>query len=259
MATVLLLRHGRTTTNADGTLAGRRPVELDEVGRAQVRALRDRLAASALPLATVVCSPLLRCRQTIELALPGGPATVDDRLTECGYGDWTGQPLSQLAKHALWRVVQDHPSAVTFPGAGGEAMADMAARAVAAVRSWDADVARRHGPDAVWLACSHGDVIKAVVADALGMHLDLFQRVTVAPASITAIRYTPLRPFLLRLNDTGGDLGGLAPTPAPTSTPGSRSAGCDPDRTGSLDAGSGGAGASDAVLGGGAGDGGRCR
>src|SRR5690554_5519625 len=82
-------------------------------------------------------------------------------------------------------------------------MAAMAARAVAAVRDWDVRVAAEHGPEAVWLACSHGDVIKAVVADALGLHLDLFQRITVEPASVSVIRYTPTRPFLLRLSDTG--------------------------------------------------------
>ncbi len=85
-------------------------------------------------------------------------------------------------------MVQQHPSAVVFPG--GEAMAAMAARAVAAVRRWDASVTAEHGPEAVWLACSHGDVIKAIVADALGMHLDLFQRIVADPASVTAIRYT---------------------------------------------------------------------
>jgi broad specificity phosphatase PhoE len=71
-------------------------------------------------------------------------------------------------------------------------------------------VAEEHGPEAVWLACSHGDVIKAIVADALGVHLDLFQRIVADPASVTVIRYTPVRPFVLRLNDTGGDLAGLA-------------------------------------------------
>jgi broad specificity phosphatase PhoE len=90
-------------------------------------------------------------------------------------------------------------------------MAAMAARAVASVRSWDARVAAEHGPDAMWLACSHGDVIKAIVADALGVHLDLFQRIVADPASVSAIRYTPTRPFLLRLNDTGRDLASLVP------------------------------------------------
>jgi probable phosphomutase (TIGR03848 family) len=201
MATVLLLRHGRTTANAGGGLAGRSLIGLDEVGRAQAAAVGDRLAP--VPLAAVVTSPLPRCRETLALALPETLAAVDDRLVECGYGDWQGRPLSELAKDPLWSVVQMHPSAATFPGEGGESMAAMAARAVAAVRDWDARVAAEHGPHAVWLACSHGDVIKAIVADALGMHLDLFQRLVVDPGSVTAIRYTPTRPFLLRLGDTG--------------------------------------------------------
>ncbi len=100
-------------------------------------------------------------------------------------------------------MVQQHPSAVRFPGAGGEALAQMAARAVAAVRDWDARVTEQHGEDALWLACSHGDVIKAIVADAIGLHLDLFQRLVIDPASVSVVRYTPTRPFLLRLGDTG--------------------------------------------------------
>lgn len=201
MATVLLVRHGRTAANAGGGLAGRSPVALDQVGRDQSTALRQRL--SALPLAAVVTSPLPRCRQTAALAVPQIPAMVEERLTECGYGHWQGRPLKELAQEPLWPVVQQHPSAARFPGPEGESMAEMSARAVAAVRSWDARVSQEHGSDALWLACSHGDVIKAVVADALGMHLDLFQRIAVDPASITAIRYTPTRPFLLRLGDTG--------------------------------------------------------
>lgn len=209
MATVLLLRHGRTTANADGGLAGRRPVELDELGRGQAAAVGQRL--HGLRLAAVVSSPLVRCRQTVELALPGTPVAVEERLVECGYGEWEGQPLRKLARDPLWPLVQHHPSAVTFPG--GEAMAAMATRAVAAVRDWDARVTAEHGPDALWLACSHGDVIKAIVADAVGVHLDLFQRLVADPASVTVIRYTPGRPFLVRLNDTGGDLAALVPPP----------------------------------------------
>ncbi|WP_330467408.1 MSMEG_4193 family putative phosphomutase [Micromonospora zamorensis] len=209
VATLLLLRHGRTTANADGGLAGRQPVELDETGRAQAAAVGERLRS--VPLAAVVTSPLIRCRQTLELALPDADPLVEEGLIECGYGAWEGQPLKKLAKEPLWPVVQQHPSAVVFPQ--GEAMAAMAARAVAAVRAWDARITAEHGPEAVWLACSHGDVIKAIVADALGVHLDLFQRIVADPASVTAIRYTTLRPFLLRLNDTGGDLAALAPPP----------------------------------------------
>jgi probable phosphomutase (TIGR03848 family) len=207
VATVLLLRHGRTTANADGGLAGHRPVELDDTGRAQATAVTARLAG--VPLTAVVTSPLIRCRQTLQLVLPEATPIVEDRLTECRYGEWEGQSLKKLAKDPLWRVVQQHPSAVIFPG--GEAMAAMSARAVAAVRDWDARVTAEHGPDAIWLACSHGDVIKAIIADALGMHLDQFQRLVVDPASVTAIRYTPVRPFVLRLNDTAGTLAALVP------------------------------------------------
>ncbi|TDC30746.1 MSMEG_4193 family putative phosphomutase [Micromonospora sp. 15K316] len=222
VATLLLLRHGRTTANADGGLAGRQPVELDETGRAQAGAAGERLRG--LPLATVVTSPLIRCRQTLELALPDASPVVEEGLIECGYGSWEGQPLKKLAKDPLWPVVQQHPSAVVFPE--GEAMAAMAARAVAAVRSWDARVTAEHGPEALWLACSHGDVIKAIVADALGVHLDLFQRIVADPASVTVIRYTPLRPFLIRLNDTGGELSGLVP-PRPKRRRASRRADSD--------------------------------
>jgi len=192
VATVLLLRHGRTSSNADGTLAGHQPVELDDVGRGQARAAGNRLAG--LPLAAVVTSPLLRCRQTLGVALPAVNPATDERLTECGYGDWTGKELRKLAKDPLWKVVQAHPSAVTFPGG-----------------DWDATVTAERGPEALWLACSHGDVIKAIVADALGLHLDQFQRIVADPGSITVIRYTPVRPFVLRLNDSGAELASLVP------------------------------------------------
>lgn len=206
MATVLLLRHGRTTSNATGELAGRRPAELDDTGRAQATRAGERLRV--LPLAGVVTSPLIRCRQTVELALPGVEPIADDGIVECGYGDWEGQPLKKLAKDPLWKVVQQHPSAAIFPN--GEAMAEMSARAVATIRRWDAKMTAEHGPEAIWLACSHGDVIKAIVADALGLHLDEFQRIVVDPASVCVIRYTPTRPFVVKVNDTA-DLSSLVP------------------------------------------------
>ena len=209
MATLLLLRHGRTTANTNGSLAGRSAVGLDDTGVAQALAVGERLAG--LPLAAVVSSPLARCLQTVAKALPSVRPVREPGLTECGYGDWEGQSLKTLAKDPLWRVVQQHPSAVTFPG--GESMAAMSARAVTAVRTHDDRVTREHGADALWLACSHGDVIKAIVADALGIHLDLFQRIVIDPASVTVIRYTPGRPFVVRVNDTGGALGSLVPPP----------------------------------------------
>lgn len=209
MATVILLRHGRTTANAGGTLAGHQPVELDDTGRAQARAVGVRLAAAGVVPRIVLSSPLIRCRQTVDEALPGVAVTDEARLIECDYGDWSGQPLQTLVKNPLWPIVQQHPSAAAFPG--GESMAGVSSRAVAGIREWDARATAEYGPDAIVFACSHGDVIKSIVADALGMHLDLFQRVTVDPASLTVIRYTPVRPFLIRLNDIGGDLSGLRP------------------------------------------------
>ena len=218
--TVLLVRHGRTAANASGTLAGWTPgIGLDEAGRAQAQALAERLAA--VPVAAVVTSPLQRCRETTDalVAVPGPRGVprpdpvVDDRLGEARYGDWTGRPLKELAKEPLWRVVQAHPSAVTFPGERGESMLAMQLRAVEAVREHDAAVAKAQGEGAVWIAISHGDVIKSVLADALGMHLDAFQRIVVDPCSVSVVRYTPLRPFALRVNDTGGDLSGLVPPP----------------------------------------------
>jgi probable phosphoglycerate mutase len=139
------------------------------------------------------------------------PATplIDDRVGECKYGDWTGKPLQELEKDPLWPVVQAHPSAVRFPGPAGESMLDMQHRAVSAIREWNA----RLGKDATYLVCSHGDVIKAIVADSLGLHLDQCQRIVADPCSLTVIRYTPLRPFLLRLNDTGGGVDDLLPRP----------------------------------------------
>ncbi len=216
MPTVLLLRHGRSTANTAGVLAGRTPgVLLDDVGRAQVAAVAQRLAV--VPLSAVVSSPVQRCVDTAEavraVAGPRGglrhrpDLLLEERLSECDYGSWTNRSLRELAKEPHWAVVQQHPSAAQFPG--GESLREVQARAVEAVRSVDARLREEVGEHAVWLAVTHGDVIKAVVADAVGAHLDTFQRIVADPASITAVRYTPGRPFLLRSNDSGGDLAGL--------------------------------------------------
>ena len=210
MTTVVLLRHGRTTANTSGVLAGWTPgVQLDETGTAQVAAVTARMAA--VPLAAVVSSPLERCQQTAGSVVADRDIelSTDDRLGECRYGDWTGRPIKELVKEPMWKVVQQHPSAAVFPGPDGEGLAQTQARAVAAIRDWNA----RLGPDAVWVACSHGDVIKAVLADAFGMHLDQFQRIVVDPASISVVTYTETRPFVVRVNDTGGDVAALLPPP----------------------------------------------
>ena len=212
MATVILARHGRSTANVSGVLSGRtKGVHLDEHGVAQAQAAGDRLAG--LPLSAIVTSPLERCKETareISRRQPSPLKVAGERgLLECDYGSWTNQPLAALAKEKLWKTVQAHPANVRFPD--GESMAQMMARSVAAVRDWDARVEEEHGPEAVWLAVSHGDVIKAILADALGMHLDLFQRLVVDPASLSVIRYTPLRPFVVSVNSLAGDLAALRP------------------------------------------------
>ncbi|WP_326691787.1 MULTISPECIES: histidine phosphatase family protein [unclassified Streptomyces] len=210
MPTLILVRHGRSTANTSGLLAGRTPgVMLDEQGQRQAGALPERLAQ--LPLVAAVSSPLHRCQETLApltAARPEVPLHTDERITECDYGEWSGRKLAELNGEPLMETVQRHPSAAVFPG--GESMRAMQARAVEAVRDWNARIEDRHGADAVYAMCSHGDIIKSIVADALGMHLDLFQRISVGPCSATVITYTPLRPFLLRLGDTG-ELASLAP------------------------------------------------
>jgi len=208
VTTVLLVRHGLTATTGH-VLTGWTPgITLDDRGKAQAAALAARLAP--LPLAAIVSSPLERCMQTaaaIAAGRDGQQVIAEDRVGECRYGDWTGRPLKKLAAEQLWRVVQAHPSAVRFPGPDGESMPDMQHRAVAAVRDWNS----RLGQDATYLICSHGDVIKAIVADSLGLHLDQCQRIQADPCSLTVIRYTPLRPFLIRMNDRGGGVDDLMP------------------------------------------------
>ncbi len=220
MATVILVRHGRTTANTAGVLAGRAVgVRLDQAGREQAALMGERLAV--VPLVGVVSSPLERCRQTARFILDsynrdsqnldhqgGLPVTALEKgLTECDYGQWQGRTIAELAKEDLWSVVQSHPSAVTFPG--GESMAAMQARSVAAIRRHDAAFELQHGSGAVWVAVSHGDIIKSILADALGMHLDLFQRISVGPASVSIVRYGAGRPNVIATNTDSGDLSWL--------------------------------------------------
>jgi probable phosphoglycerate mutase len=243
---VLLVRHG-LTAGTGSVLTGRTPgIGLDDRGRAQAAALAARLAGVALD--AIVSSPLQRCRETagaIAAARDGHPVTVteDARFAEVAYGDWTGKPIKRLAKEPLWRVVQAHPSAVRFPGQDGESLPGVQERAVAAIRDWNSKL----GPKAAYLVCSHGDVIKSILADSLGMHLDMFQRIQVDPCSVSVIRYTPLRPFVIRMNDTGTGV------PAPARAAGAESAAGRPGTANGQTAGRPGLSEGDAVIGGGAG------
>lgn len=211
MPTVILARHGRTTANTAGVLAGRtKGVHLDDTGLEQAKAAAQRL--EGVPVAAVVSSPLERCRETARLLAGSGvKVATDRRLTECDYGEWTGRTLKELTREKMWRTVQVHPAAAQFPA--GESLAEMSARAVAAVRDHDVHLEAELGPDAVWVAVSHGDVIKAILADALGTHLDSFQRIVVDPASLSVVRYGTTRPFVLSMNTSAGSLAHLAPPP----------------------------------------------
>lgn len=207
--TVILVRHGRSTANTSGILAGRTPgIGLDETGVRQAAGLAGRLGEALSELTAVVRSPLQRCAETVSplLAalgeLPGGgaPEIVDDRLAEVDYGDWSNRKLTELLTEPLWATVQQHPSAAVFPG--GEGLSDVARRATEAVRTLD----RVHGGAdgrGLWVVCSHGDVIKAILADALGMHLDAFQRIVVDPASLSVVHYGAARPVVHTVNNGG--------------------------------------------------------
>lgn len=202
---VLLVRHGLTATTGR-VLPGRAPgLHLSDDGRRQADAVAGRLAALAR-VAAVYTSPLERARET---AAPIARARrlalrVERGLLEPDAGDWTGQSLERVSRKPEWRAVQRHPSGFRFPG--GESLAEMQARVVAALGRI---VARHQGQTVV--AVFHADPIKAAVAWALGVHLDLFQRIAIAPASVTAIAYRAVGPVVLTTNSTDGDLRGLQP------------------------------------------------
>lgn len=215
VAIVLLLRHGHSTANAEGVLAGwTEGVGLTDTGRGQAARVAERL--EPLTVVRAVSSPLQRCRETAAVAVPGLEVATDERLGECHYGSWTGRKLVDAAKDPLWRTIQDDPAAATFPPSheyAGESLGQMAERVVGAVRALDAEVEAEHGKAAVWLAVSHGDPIKAVLAEAVGAGIGGLQRVRVDPGSVSAVHVTPTRMVLLASNTHGGDLAGLVAMP----------------------------------------------
>jgi probable phosphoglycerate mutase len=194
---VLLVRHGRTRTTGT-TLPGRAPgLHLSEDGHREAEGLVARLAP--IPrLAAVYASPLERTRET---AAPLARARrlairIDPGLVECDFGRWTGARLRVLRRKPEWRAVQRYPSSFRFPG--GESFVEMQARITAALGR----LVARHPGEAV-VAVSHADPIKVAVAHALGTHLDLFQRIVIAPASVTAIAFGVDAPAVLAVNSTG--------------------------------------------------------
>jgi probable phosphomutase (TIGR03848 family) len=200
---VLLVRHGQTPTTG-ATLPGRaRGLHLADSGRAQADAAAARIG-QLKKVSAIYASPLERTRETAKpiAAALGLKVQVDRGLLECEFGDWTGAKLNDLRKLPEWNTVQRYPSGFRFPN--GESFAEMQTRMVGAL---DKLVARHPGETIV--AVSHADPIKAAVAQALGTHLDLFQRIVISPCSISAIHYSNGGPAVLATNSTGDNLASL--------------------------------------------------
>jgi probable phosphoglycerate mutase len=204
---VLLVRHGQTPTTGS-TLPGRAPgLHLADKGTEQAAAVAERIAPFADKVTAVYASPLERTRETaapIAKAL-GQRVKIERGLLECDFGAWTGEQLKTLMKLPEWRTVQSHPSGFRFPD--GESFTEMQVRVTNAV----ARLVAAH-PGKTVVAVSHADPIKAAVADAMGTHLDLFQRIVVSPCSVTAILYGTSAPIVLCVNSTGRDLTALVPS-----------------------------------------------
>jgi probable phosphoglycerate mutase len=203
---LLLVRHGQTPTTG-ATLPGRaKGLHLAETGHVQAGQVATRIAGLS-GVTAVYASPLERTRETaapIARAL-GLKITTNRGLLECDFGEWTGAKLATLRKKPEWQRVQRYPSGFRFPG--GESFAEMQVRMVSTL---DALAAEHRGQTVV--AVSHADPIKAAVANALGTHLDLFQRIVISPCSVTAILSTDAGPIVLAVNSTGQDLKALVPS-----------------------------------------------
>jgi probable phosphoglycerate mutase len=200
---VLLVRHGQTPTTGN-TLPGRAPgLHLSDEGVAQAQTAADRIATLAA-VAAVYASPLERARETASPIAKGRGLRVRSErgLLECDFGEWTGGDLAKLRKTPEWSTVQRYPSGFRFPR--GESFAEMQQRMTTAL----AKLVARH-PGETIVAVSHADPIKAVVAQALGTHLDLFQRIVISTCSISAIAFAPSGPAVLAVNSTGDDLNRL--------------------------------------------------
>ncbi len=198
MTHLLLIRHGANDAQKEHILAGWTPgLHLNQTGQAQAQALAQRL--SSVEIAAIYASPLERTQETAEIVATHHhhlPVITREGLGEVRYGRWTGQSLEQLRQRKLWRTVQITPSQAQFPG--GERMYEMQTRIVSELEHLHA----QH-PKQTIAVISHADVIKAAVAHYVGLHLDLFQRLVISPASLTTVALGGSMPHLLCLNDTG--------------------------------------------------------
>ncbi|HSM66361.1 MAG TPA: MSMEG_4193 family putative phosphomutase [Ilumatobacteraceae bacterium] len=204
--TILLVRHGQTPTTGK-VLPGRaKGLHLADEGRRQAQIAADRIA-ELKRVDAVYSSPLERAKETAApIATARGLRTRIERgLFECDFGDWTGAELKKLMKLPEWQTVQKAPSMFRFPN--GESFIEMQTRMVSAL-----DRLRGEHPGGTIVCVSHADTIKAAVAHALGTHIDLFQRIVISPASVTAITWGPGGPAVLAVNSTGRSLTDLQPS-----------------------------------------------
>ncbi len=197
MTRLLLIRHATNDLQKDGVLAGWTPgVHLNQAGRAQAEALAQRL--TPVEIEAIYTSPLERTRETAEIvAAPHElPVVAREGLGEVRFGRWTKEALEKLRRRRLWRAVQFTPSTMRFPG--GESFYEMQTRIVA-----ELERLRAKHPKQTIVVVSHADVIKAAVAHYAGVHLDLFQRLIISPASLTVLVLDGPMPRLVCMNDTG--------------------------------------------------------
>lgn len=204
MPKIVLIRHAHSTANAAGVLSGQLPnVHLSKSGQEQAERLAERLGK--LTIAQVQLSPMDRCSETLVPWLAkygkGVAVTLEPNLIEVDYGKWSGKKLATLSRAKLWRKVQGQPSSVTFPD--GESLAQMQVRAMKTVHAFFAS------DQEMTIMVSHGDVIKAIVASSMGMHLDDFQRIVIDPASITILESNGGAIRLTRLNDSDSSVSEL--------------------------------------------------
>jgi probable phosphomutase (TIGR03848 family) len=201
---VLFVRHGQTSTTGK-VLPGRaKGLHLADAGRAQAQRAADRIGALSR-VDAIYSSPMERTRETAKpISVACSTSVVIHRgLNECDFGEWTGRELKDLYKLPEWKTIQSHPSGFRFPG--GESFTEMQTRIGGAV----ADIIERHSGQTI-VVVSHADPIKAAVADAMGSHLDQFQRIVISPCSITAVLYPHgTAPIVLSVNSTGDDLASL--------------------------------------------------
>jgi probable phosphomutase (TIGR03848 family) len=193
---LILVRHAQNDWVRTGKLAGRTVgVHLNDEGKRQAQALGERLADKKI--AAIYSSPLERAIETAEAVVQHHSEIkiqIEEGLVEADFGEWTGQAIQKLSRKRLWDAVQHNPSAAQFPL--GETIRAMQMRAVDSLER----IAAAYSGSVV--VVSHADVLKAVVAHYAGMHLDLFQRIEIAPASISVIELGRFGPRFVRLNDT---------------------------------------------------------